>query len=394
MIDYVPIQDGNGPLILQMMDPAIRIVSLTVTEGGYFIDPATKGFDAVHPDIRHDAANPDTPRTAFGAIIAALKQRRDRDVGPFTVQSCDNLQGNGDVLRQTVISLAKMSNPGLADWIDTHCTFPNSMVDCIVPATGPGVLALAQELGIDDRVPVTHENFRQWVLEDKFCAGRPNWEKAGATFSDNVHGFEKQKIRILNAGHQLIVNIAEILNIETISEAIRHPQIRAFFLKVQNEEIVPHVVRVPGMTPQQYVDLIDRRFSNPEMIDTVRRVAFDGSSRHPGFVLPTVRDGLASGVSVEGLAFAEAAWARMCAGTREDGSTIEPNDPFWNALTQAAKDAKTEPRAWLEMRHTYGNLADQSRFANAFEKWLYLIWDQGVEAALVAYCCQPGAHEI
>ena len=393
MIDYLPIQEGNGPLIRQMMEPAIRIVSLTVTEGGYFIDPATKRFDVAHPDIRHDAANPDTPRTAFGAIVAALKERRARDIGPFTVQSCDNIQGNGDVLRQTVVSLAEMSDPGLANWIDTHCTFPNSMVDCIVPATGPRELALAQELGIEDQVPVTHENFRQWVIEDKFCAGRPSWEEAGAMFTDNVHGFEKQKIRILNAGHQFLVNIAEILSIETISAAISHPQIRAFFRKIQNEEIVPHVVQVPGMTPEQYVDLIDRRFSNPEMIDTVRRVAFDGSSRHPGFVLPIVRDGLATGVSVEGLAFAEAAWARMCAGTREDGSTIEANDPFWDTLTQAAKDAKINPRAWLEMGHIYGNLAEEPRFADAFAKWLSLIWDQGVESALVAYCSQPSADE-
>lgn len=393
MIDYVTIEEGNCPLIQQMADPAIRIVSLTVTEGGYFIDPSTKDFDARHPDIRHDAANPSVPRTAFGAIVAALKLRRDHGTGPFTGQSCDNLQGNGEILRQTVVSLARMSDPDLAGWIDTNCTFPNSMVDCIVPATGPKELALVRELGIDDQVPVAHENFRQWVIEDKFCAGRPDWEKVGATFSDNVHGFEAQKIRILNAGHQIIVNIAEILHIETISEAVRHPLIHAFFCKVQNEEIVPHVVPVPGMTPEQYVDLIDRRFSNPAIVDTVRRVAFDGSSRHPGMVLPTVRDGLAKGVSVEGLAFAEAAWARMCAGTREDGSVIEPNDPFWDGLIKTATLAKSEPRAWLEMRQTYGDLADQPRFANTFANWLPLIWSQGVEAAMAAYCGHASTQE-
>jgi mannitol 2-dehydrogenase len=386
MIDYVPIEEGNGPLIQQMSDPVIRIVSLTVTEGGYYIDPVTKAFNSAHPDIEHDATNPSTPRTAFGSIIAALKQRRDQSIGPFTVQSCDNLQGNGDILRQTIISLAKMSDAKLADWIDAHCTFPNSMVDCIVPATGPRELALASKLGVDDEVPVTHENFRQWVLEDDFCAGRPHWEEVGATFSDNVHGFETQKIRILNAGHQIIVNIAEILNIETISEAMDHAQIHKFFLKVQSEEIVHHVAQVPGMNPQQYVNLIEQRFSNPEIIDTVRRVAFDGSSRHPGFILPTVHDGLAAGVSVEGLAFVEAAWARMCEGTREDGSIIEANDPFWDTLMKTAKQAKTEPQAWLEMRNTYGSLADQPNFQRAFSRWLLMIWDLGVEAALASYC--------
>jgi len=226
-------------------------------------------------------------------------------------------------------------------------------------------------------------------MEDSFCAGRPNWEHVGATFSDSVHDFEKQKIRILNAGHQVIASVAEILNIETISGAMSHRLINAFFHKVQTEEIVPHVAPVAGMTPKQYVDLIDRRFCNAEIVDTVRRVAFDGSSRHPEFILPTIHDGLAAGISVKGLALVEAAWARMCAGNREDGSTIEANDPFWNSLTKTANQAKIEPQVWLEMRHTYGNLADQTRFASAFAKWLEMIWELGVEAALEAYCGSP-----
>ncbi|SMH40287.1 mannitol dehydrogenase family protein [Maritimibacter sp. HL-12] len=385
MIDYVPVEEGNGPLIARMAEPDIRIVALTVTEGGYYIDPATNAFDAAHPDIVHDAANPGRPRTAFGAMVAALRLRREKGHGPFTCQCCDNLQSNGEVLRQTVVSLARLSDPALADWINEACTFPNAMVDCIVPATGPKEVDLARAFGIDDAVPVTHENFRQWVLEDNFCAGRPDWDKAGAQFSDNVHGYEAQKIRILNAGHQVIVNAAELLGIETISAAMAHPLVHALFRKVQMEEIVPHVVPVPGMTPEQYVDLIDRRFSNPAIVDTVRRVAFDGSSRHPGFVLPTVRDALAAGKPVEGLALVEASWARMCAGSRDDGSPIEPNDPFWNELNVVAKAARDTPRAWLEMRHLYGDLADQPRFADAFAGWLRMIWAEGTGAALKAY---------
>ncbi len=386
MIDYVPVAEGNGPLIARMVEPDIRIVALTVTEGGYYIDPASHQFDAKHPDIRHDAQDPDRPRTAFGAIVAALKLRRDRGIGPLSCQSCDNLQGNGHILRQTVTSLARLSDPALADWIDANCSFPNSMVDCIVPATGPKEIALAQSLGVEDAVPVTHENFRQWVIEDDFCAGRPEWDKVGATFSDRVKDYETMKIRILNAGHQVIVNSAEILGIETISATMAHPRIGALFRKVEMEEIVPHVKPVPGMTPEQYVDLIERRFSNPAIVDTVRRVAFDGSSRHTGMVLPVVRDGLASGASVEGLALVEASWARMCAGTREDGTTIAPNDPFWDDLVAAATAARNDPRAWLEMRNNYGDLADQPRFAEPFGKWLTMIWADGIEAAIDAYC--------
>ncbi len=386
MIDYVPIAEGNGPLIARMAEPDIRIVSLTVTEGGYYVDPASHRFDAAHPDIRYDAQNTEWPRTAFGAIVAALKLRRDRGVGPLTCLSCDNLQGNGHILHQTVISLARLSDPALADWIEANCRFPNSMVDCIVPATGPKEIALARSFGIDDAAPVTHEYFRQWVIEDNFCTGRPYWEKVGATFSDHVKDYETMKIRILNAGHQIIVNSAEILGIETISATMANARIKALFRKVERDEIVPHVLPVPDMTPEKYVDLIDRRFSNPAVVDTVRRVAFDGSSRHTGMVLPSVRAGLAAGTPVAGLALVEAAWARMCAGTREDGTTIEPNDPFWGDLVAAATAARSDPRAWLEMRNNYGDLADQPRFAEAFDKWLTMIWADGIEATIDAYC--------
>ena len=385
MIDYVEIAEGNAPLIAQMADPAIRIVALTVTESGYFVDPVTKGFDAKHPDITHDAANPGTPRTAFGAMVAALKQRRDAGTGPFTGQSCDNLQGNGAILRQTVVSLARMSDPNLADWIDANCTFPNAMVDSIAPATGPNELKLVRDLGIEDNAPVTHENFRQWVIEDEFCAGRPDWNKAGATFSDDVHSFESMKIRILNGGHQVISNPGEILGVEFISGCMEHPLINTLFRKVAKEEISPQVDAVPGMTPEAYVDLIHRRFSNPRIVDTVRRVAFDGSSRHTGFLLPTLREALKAGTPIEGLALTEALWARMCEGTREDGSEIAPNDPIWDKLNAAAKAARSDPQAWLNQRDMYGDLAEDTRFATAFTKWLQLIWEDGTEAALRTY---------
>lgn len=385
MIDYLPIEEGNAALIAKMADPAIRIVAMTVTESGYYVDPVTKGFDGTNTDLQHDATHPETPITAFGAIVAALRLRRTAGHGPFTGLSCDNLQGNGDILRQTIVSLARMSDPDLADWIEANVTFPNSMVDCIAPATGPKELALAANFGIKDKAVVTHEAFRQWVIEDKFCGGRPDWDRSGATFSGDVHAFETMKIRILNAGHQVIANVGEILSIETIASCMAHPDIRAFFNKVEQTEIAPTVAPVPGKTPAQYVDLIEERFSNPRIIDTTRRVAFDGSARHPGFVLPIVRDQLAAGRSVEGLALVEALWARMCAGTREDGSSIEANDPLWDDLCQTAKTAKDRPEAWLAQSTIYGDL-DQSRpFSEAFCKWLPMIWKYGCKAALENY---------
>lgn len=385
MIDFVPVAEGNGPLIAQMADPAIRIVSLTVTEGGYYIDPVTKGFDAAHPDIQHDAAHPDQPRTAFGAMVAALKLRRAAGTGPFTGQSCDNLQGNGAILRQTVVSLARLSDPNLAEWIDAECSFPNSMVDCIVPATGPKELDLVQTFGIADTAPVTHENFRQWVIEDAFCAGRPDWDKAGATFTDDVHSYEAMKIRILNGGHQIIANPGEILSVDFISGCMAHPLIHAYFRKVALTEIAPHVDPVPGMTPDLYVELIESRFSNPEIVDTVRRVAFDGSSRHTGFILPVLREALAAGTPITGLALSQALWARMCAGTRENGSEIAPNDPMWDALSAAANAAKDDPQHWLSQGALYGDLGTNDLFATAFATWLKMLWTDGTEKTLQVY---------
>lgn len=385
MIDYVPIEEGNKPLIARMTDPAIRIVSLTVTESGYYLDPVSKKFDESHADIQHDVEYADVPRTAFGAIIAALKQRRDAGTGPFTVQSCDNLQGNGDLCRQTVVSLARLSDSDLAKWIGDNCTFPNSMVDCIVPATGEKEIALAKEFGIDDAVPVTHENFRQWVTEDKFCAGRPNWDKVGVTFSDDVHTYEAMKIRTLNGGHQIVANAGEVLSVDSISGCMEHPLIGAFYRKVAEDEIVPHVHPVPDVTPLDYVDLIVDRFSNPDIVDTVRRVAFDGSSRHTGFLLPVLREALETGKDIEGLALSEAIWARMCEGTREDGTIIEPNDPIWDDLTKAAKEARIDPQAWLDQDSLYGDLSSNRLFKESFSRWLSLIWADGTETALNAY---------
>jgi mannitol 2-dehydrogenase len=385
MIDYLPIENGNGPLIGAMADPRIRIVALTITEGGYFTDPGTGTFNPSHPDIRHDVDNPGTPRTAFGAIVAALKRRRDCGHGPFAVQSCDNLQGNGSITRQTVLGLARLSDPDLAEWIDRNCSFPNSMVDCIVPATGPKEIGLARQLGIADAAPVTHENYRQWVIEDDFCAGRPDWDRVGAIFTDDVHDFETMKIRILNAGHQVLANAGELLSVDTIAGCMAHPAIKALFRKVQMEEIAPYVRPVTGMIPTDYVELIERRFSNPEIHDTTRRVAFDGSSRHSGFVLPILRDALDAGGPIEGLSLVEALWARMCAGTREDGSAIEPNDPQWDTLTKAALEARGDPQSWLAQREIYGDTASDPRFAQSFADWLNSLWRNGTEATLQAY---------
>jgi len=233
MIDFIEVAETNGPLVAAMTDPAIRIVSLTVTEGGYYVDAATGEFDPTHPDILADAARPDHPRTAFGAIVAALKARRAAGTSPFTVLSCDNLPGNGDATKAAVIGTARLSDPVLADWIAAHVAFPNGMVDRITPATGDRERAMAASFGLaDDPVPVTCEPFRQWVIEDNFPSGRPALEKVGVTFTPHVHAFEKMKIRILNGGHAVIAYPGGLMGIEYVHEAMAHPLIRGFWKRL------------------------------------------------------------------------------------------------------------------------------------------------------------------
>ena len=266
------------------------------------------------------------------------------------------------------------------------------MVDCIVPATTDQVLSQCRALGIDDRAPVTHENFRQWVIEDDFCAGRPDWEQVGVTMTNNVHAYEAMKLRILNGGHQLLANVGEILNVETISDCMQDKQISEFFHKIQREEILPQVTPVPGTSPAEYLDQVTRRFSNTAIHDTTRRVAFDGSSRHPGFLLPSQREALASGASVTGLALAAAFWARMCAGTREDGTEVRPNDPIWSILQKAALDAKETPQCWIDQTGLYADVGHNTRFAQEFSYWLPAIWEKGCRATMDTYL--RGSHHV
>ncbi len=390
MVDYLPVEPHNAPLVAKLREPAIRLVSLTVTEGGYYTDLASGGVDVAHPDLQHDMAHPDEPITAFGAIVSALAARKQLGIPPFTLLSCDNLQGNGDILRRVVRTLAAARDSAFAAWIDAHACFPNSMVDCIVPVTRAYEIELARTFGIEDEVPVTHEDFRQWVIEDKFVShadgnNRPQWEAVGATISNNVHTYEAMKLRMLNGGHQIIAGAGELLGLESISKTMQHPGIFAMLRKVQEQEIIPHVHAVPEFSPHAYLKLIEQRFANPMIHDTTRRVAFDGASRHPNFLLPSVWDGLEKGTPVDGLALVSALWCRYCQGTDENGATIKPNDPQWDKLLPLANAAASAPAIWLDQPTIYGDLGKHPGFADRFAHWLRSLGDRGCAATISSF---------
>ena len=403
MLDYVPPADGKA-ILAALADPAIRIVSMTVTEGGYYVDAESGHFDATHEAIRTDAARigpggnegllgagaarpGDTPRTVFGLIVRALRERREAGHGAFTVMSCDNLPHNGRVAREAVVGTARLADPDLADWIGANARFPNAMVDRIVPATGDRERRLvAEEHGVADRAPVFCEDYLQWVLEDDFVDGRrPSFETVGVEIVEDVTPWELMKIRILNGGHATIAYPAGLLDVEFVDAAIARPAVRAFLEKVEREEILPIVPPVPNTDLERYLGSVVSRLENPKIGDTVRRLCFDGSNRQPKFIVPSVRDRLAQGLPVEGLALESALWCRYCFGETEGGRTIEPNDPSWDALTARAREAKEDPHAWLAMREVYGTLGEDERFAKPFGRWLEALWRDGTEAVLERY---------
>jgi len=385
MIDYLPI--GDAPTtIARLADPAIRIVSLTITEGGYYIDPASQKFDPAHPDIAWDAAHPEAPKTAFGLILAGLLARRKDGTAPFTVMSCDNIPGNGHVTENAVSGLAALIDPALADWVKANVAFPNGMVDRITPATSDRERALlAANFGIEDNWPVFCEAFKQWVLEDNFPAGRPPLEKVGVQFVPDVAPYEHMKIRILNGGHATIAYPAGLMDIHFVHEAMEHPLVAAFLKKVESDEIIPIVPPVPDTNLNDYFALCERRFANPKIGDTIRRLALDGSNRQPKFILPSALDRVTAGQSVTGLALVSALWCRYCFGTTDSGAVIEPNDPSWDRLTAQAKLAKADPKAWLAMTDIFGPLATNEAYVTAFTNALTSLWSIGTQATLEKY---------
>jgi mannitol 2-dehydrogenase len=385
MIDFLPVGD-LAAVSETLADPKVRIVSLTVTEGGYYIDPASQRFDANHPDIVADSANPEAPKTVFGLILLGLQLRKERGVPPFTVMSCDNIPGNGHVTQNAVAGLAELINPELGKWVREAVAFPNGMVDRITPATGQRERdALTEQFGIVDAWPVFCEEFKQWVLEDHFPSGRPALERVGVQFVPDVAPFEHMKIRILNGGHATIAYPAGLLDIHFVHEAMEHPLVRAFLEKVEREEIIPIVPPVPDTNLGDYYKLIERRFSNPKIGDTITRLCLDGSNRQPKFILPSAADRVAQGKSVTGLALVSALWARYCYGESDSGVVIPPNDPNWDRLTALAKQARTEPKAWLTMTDIFGPLASDPKYVAAFTNALGSLWARGTKATLEAY---------
>ncbi|GGK36222.1 mannitol 2-dehydrogenase [Pseudomonas koreensis] len=382
--DMLLAEDGAQALIDKLADPQIRIVSLTITEGGYCIDDSTGEFMAHLPQIQHDLAHPGAPTTVFGFLCAALEKRRGAGTPAFTIMSCDNLPHNGAVTRKALLAFATLRNAGLRDWIEQHVSFPNAMVDRITPMTSTAHrLQLADKHAVDDAWPVVCEPFVQWVLEDKFVNGRPAWEQVGVQFTDDVSPYEEMKIKLLNGSHLALTYLGFLKGYRFVHETMNDPLFVRYMRAYMDLDVTPQLAPVPGIDLSDYKDTLVARFSNQAIADQLERVCSDGSSKFPKFTIPTINRLIADGRETKRAALVVAAWALYLKGVDENGDRYSIPDPraaFCQGLV--ADDALITQRL-LAVEEIFGTAIPRSaEFVAAFEWCCNSLREVGVTRTL------------
>jgi fructuronate reductase len=375
-------------LIARMADPATRIVSLTITEKGYCHRPQTGELDERHPDIVHDLENPDAPRSAAGFIVAALSRRKASGVAPFTVLCCDNLPANGHTVGRIVRRFATLRSPELGNWIADEVAFPSTMVDRIVPETTDADRAdVSVALGMIDAWPVVTEPFTQWIVEDRFPAGRPDFAAAGVQLVSDVTPFEHMKLRLLNGSHSALAYLGYLAGYETIAATMADSRFAAYARQLMEEAAV--TLTVPAGTDlSAYSATLLERFSNPALHHHNAQIAMDGSQKLPQRLLGTLRDRLMLGLPIKTHALAVAGWMRYVTGVDELGREIDVRDPIAPELAAAARMAgsvadRLAP-ALLDLSPVFGALGADPRVRRAVTDALARLYDLGASRAVRA----------
>ncbi|MEP1383375.1 MAG: mannitol dehydrogenase family protein [Paraglaciecola sp.] len=368
--------DDPEAVINKMACAETKIVSLTITEGGYNFNPATGEFDFSNPDVIYDLANPNTPRLVFGYLVAALKLRRENGLPPFTIQSCDNVQHNGDVAKKMLIAYATAVDSELGKWIESEVSFPNAMVDRITPATTPDDIAYLQQLGIQDEWPVTCEPFHQWIIEDKFTLTRPQWEQVGAQFVTDVTPYEKMKIRLLNAGHSVLGILGSLQGFETIDESVQDPLFAKFLRHFMDVEVTPILSPVAGINLDEYKSTLLARFANPNIKDGLARICSENAAKLSTFMLPTILDNLAKNGEIECATLIIAAWCYY-SDKRVDkqGKALVISDAMADEVHKLASQTSERSTALLELDTLFASLTSSSVFVMAYKKQVVAFYD-------------------
>ena len=360
--------DTPDLVINKMADTNTKIVSLTITEGGYNFNPVTGDFNFENQDVQHELRHPDQPITVFGFLSAALRKRRAEGLPPFSVLSCDNIQHNGDVARKMVLSFVERQDPELAGWVANHVRFPNTMVDRITPVTTPDAIHyLQRSYHINDQWPVICEPFLQWVIEDNFSNGRPDLEKVGVQFVSDVSPYEKMKIRLLNAGHSVLGIPGAIHGHPTINACMEDPVFAKFMRYFMDKEVSPVLGNIEGIDIEQYKDSLEERFANPNIKDSVSRICSESSAKLPKFLIPTLRENLAIGGSIEFATLILAAWCYYSdRRINENQEPLEIIDSMQAQLHQSAQETERDGIAFLKQVELFGDLAENSTFVNQY----------------------------
>ena len=371
MTDFLLAPDDPEAVISQMAADETRIVSLTITEGGYNFDPSTGEFDFANSDVQHDIANPDKPRLVFGYLAAALQRRRTAGKAPFTIQSCDNVQHNGDVTRKMLVAYINAYDSEFAQWVNESVSFPNAMVDRITPATTEGDIALAEQLGLLDQWPVTCEPFHQWVIEDKFTQQRPLWEQVGAQIVSDVTPYETMKIRLLNAGHTVLGVLGSLRGHQTIEEAVSDPIFARYLRAFMDNEVTPVLEAVPGIDLDEYKQTLIARFANPNIKDSLSRICSQSSAKVATFLVPTIQQNLLKKGATKLSSLVLAAWCWYSdTHTTQYGESLDVIDDLADTLQHAAQTSREAPLAFLSQQSIFGTLASDSAFCEYYQSYL------------------------
>ncbi|KAJ5546227.1 hypothetical protein N7494_003812 [Penicillium frequentans] len=383
--------DNREAVIAKMAHPDTHIVSLTITESGYYYNENTHELQTENPDIQHDLdpAN-NAPKTTFGFLFHAMDRRRQQGLNPFTVMSCDNMQGNGAITRNMLVSFARIRNPELAEWINTKAHFPNAMVDRITPQTSPAdKVSLAQEFGIEDAWPIVTEPFMQWVIEDHFSDGRPPFEKVGVQIVKNVKNveeFEKHKLRLLNGSHAIIAYGGQLAGYKYVHEVMQDPLFNKFIWQLMQEETKPTLPEIDGVSIDDYCKTLVERFSNPTIMDQLPRICGGGTGKIPQFIMPTIAEAIWVTGPFRRLCFTAATWFHYINGVDDNGKKIDVQDPMLEEIQTRARIGGTNPMELLNIKNLFGeDLRSDQRFIKTITTALEEIARDGVLKSLPKY---------
>jgi mannitol 2-dehydrogenase len=368
IVEYIFAPENTEAALEKLANPQVKVITLTITEGGYNFSSATGEFQLEEASIQNDLNNPQNPKTVFGYLTQALKRRRERGITGLTIQSCDNIQKNGKVLKKMLLAFLKEAEPGLIGWVEKNIAFPDSMVDRITPVTRQSdIQKLKAVFGFEDEWPVVCEPFIQWVIEDNFSNGRPEWELVGAKMVKDVSPYEKMKIRLLNAGHSLLGFLGSLYGCTTIDEALKISILGTFLRKFMDIEVTPVLGKFEDINLDEYKDSLIQRFANPNIRDQLSRICMESSAKIPKFVLPTIKEQLERGGSIKRGVTIIAAWCRYLELAESAGNNYQIEDKMAIVLRNNALASMTiDPLAFIKTEIIFGDLALSDRFVYTY----------------------------